>query len=61
MDKFLDLQKPDCLTNEADADPRIRGLRVLARIIARDLINSRRQDKKNINAMSNEKAKLIDP
>lgn len=45
MEQLPDSLGSDLVGNETEAAQRIRSLRVLARIIARDLINSRHDDK----------------
>ncbi len=49
MEQYPDFQELGFLGNEDELAPRIRVLRVLARIIARDLLNSRRDGKSNNN------------
>jgi len=54
MEQHPDSTELGIVSNEAEAAPQIRGLRVLARIIAYDLINSRRDRKSNNNTTTNE-------
>ena len=51
MDELPDFQELSFIDNEAEVAPRIRVLRVLARIIARDLLNSTSDNENNSNTM----------
>ena len=54
MEQLSDSQEPGFVGNEAEAAPRIRGLRVLARMIARDLMNNRRDARNNNNTTTDD-------
>jgi hypothetical protein len=52
MEQHPDLQEPGFIGDEAEVTPRIRVLRALARMIARDLLNRRHDDKEHNNTMT---------
>jgi hypothetical protein len=54
MEQYTDSQEPWVMGDEDKVTPRIRGLRVLARIIARDLLHSKRDDRDNNNTTTDD-------
>jgi hypothetical protein len=54
MEEHPELPEPVVVDNQSEVAPRIRGLRILARIIARHLINSQRDTNKNNSTAGNE-------
>jgi hypothetical protein len=54
MEQYPDFQELGFIGDEAEVTPRIRVLRVLARIIARELINSRHVGKDDNNTTADD-------
>jgi hypothetical protein len=49
MEQYFDFHELGFIGNEAEVTPRIRVLRVLARIIAHDFLHRKRDDRDNNN------------
>jgi hypothetical protein len=54
MEQPPDFQEPGFIGDEAEVTPRIRILRVLARMIACDLLSSKHDDKDDNNTMTDD-------
>jgi hypothetical protein len=61
MDEITYFQELSFIDNEAEVAPRIRVLRVLARIIAHDLVNNTCSGKNNDNTTKNDQRKRVNP
>jgi hypothetical protein len=54
MEQLPDFQEPGLIGDETEVTPRIRILRVLARMIARALLSSKYDDKDDNNTMTDD-------